>query len=106
MGKNAIDLDEKSFDDFIRKGVVVIDFWATWCGPCKIMGPIFEEAAGELKGKAKFGKVDVDANHEIAEKFEIRSIPTTMFFKDGEQVDMHVGVLDKKELVKVVKEIK
>lgn len=106
MGKNTTDLDKKSFDEFVKKGVSVIDFWASWCGPCKIMGPIFEEAAAELKGKVKFGKVDVDANHALAEKFEIRSIPTTMFFNDGEQVDMHVGVLDKKELIKIVKEIK
>lgn len=106
MGKNTTDLDGKNFDAFVKKGVSVVDFWAAWCGPCKIMAPIFDEAAGELKGKVNFGKVDVDSNHELAMKFGVMSIPTMIFFKDGEIVDQDVGVLDKKELMKKVSDIK
>ena len=106
MAKNTTDLDKKSFDAFVKNGISVVDFWATWCGPCKIMGPIFEEAAGELKGKVSFGKVDVDSNHDLAQKFEVMSIPTTIFFKDGEVVDQEVGVSSKKELIKKIKDIK
>lgn len=106
MTKNAIHLDDANFDEFVKKGVAVVDFWAEWCGPCRIMGPIFEDAADELKGKIKFGKVDVDSNQELAQRFEVMSIPTLVFFKDGEQVDQAVGVLSKKDLIARLKEIK
>src|SRR3989344_262562 len=89
------EVKEKEFSDFIKKGVVVVDFWAEWCGPCKIMSPIFDEVAGEMKGKANFGKVDVDANQDLAQEYEVMSIPTTILFKNGEQSDRFVGVIDK-----------
>ncbi len=105
MGKNSSELNEENFDDFISKGIAVVDFWADWCGPCKIMGPIFEEAAGSLKGKVKFGKVDVDANSELSQRFEVMSIPTMIFFRNGEPADRVVGVIEKEDLLKRIEEI-
>ena|SRR3989338_7771026 len=105
MGKNTTEVDSKGFRKFVKDGLVAVDFWAAWCGPCKIMGPIFDSVAGELKHKAKFGKLDVDANHEIAQEFNVRSIPTIIFFKDGEMVDQAIGVLDKEELIDKINEL-
>lgn len=105
MAKNSSELNEGNFDDFISGGVSVVDFWADWCGPCKIMGPIFEEAAESLKGKVKFGKVDVDSNSDLSQRFEVMSIPTMIFFKDGEVADRVVGVIEKEDLLKRIEEI-
>ncbi len=85
-------LTEDDFDDFISSGNVIIDFYADWCGPCKIMAPHFQKASEEIKN-VKFGKIDVDAESDIAQRFQIMSIPTSIFFKDGEQVDRHTGAL-------------
>ena len=98
-------LDSKNFDSFIKDDKVVVDFWAEWCGPCKMMSPIFEEAAVEMKGEAKFGSVDVDGNQETAQKFGVMSIPTLIFFRDGKQVERVTGVVDKEDLIKKVEEI-
>ncbi len=95
-------LDEKSFDAFVKKGNVVIDFYADWCGPCKVLGPIFDEASGKIKD-AKFGKVDIDKNQKLAGRFQVMSIPTLLFFKDGEQVDRHSGVMRVEEIEKKIK---
>ena len=100
------EISSDEFDKFIRDDKTVIDFWAPWCGPCKIIGPIFEEAAIDLKDKAKFGKVNVDESSDLAQRFGIMSIPTIMFFRDGQPVDKVVGVLLKEELIKRVKEIR
>jgi thioredoxin 1 len=70
---------------------VVIDFWATWCGPCRMVGPIIEELAGEYDGRVVIGKCDVDENTDLPEQFGIRNIPTVMFFKNGQLVDKQVG---------------
>lgn len=75
--------------------VTVVDFWAEWCGPCKAIGPIIEELASEYNGKAKIGKVNVDHNQDISIKYGIRSIPTILFFKNGEVVDKQVGAASK-----------
>ncbi len=99
MSKHARDLSFETFDSFIGKGISVVDFWAAWCGPCKIMGPIFEEVAGMMGNKFNFGKVDVDKEGELAQKFRVISISTLIFFKNGEVVDKVVGVLGKEELV-------
>jgi len=99
-------LDSSNFDDFVKEDKVVIDFWAEWCGPCKMMSPIFEEASEELKDKAKFGSVNVDKNQELAQKFGVMSIPTLLFFRDGQPVDKAVGVLQKDEIAKKIKDIK
>ena len=106
MAGNVLELDSKNFDKFIKEDKVVVDFWAEWCGPCKMMAPIFEESSEELKDKAKFGKVDVDKNSDLAQRFQVMSVPTTIFFRDGQQVDRAVGMLQKSDLAKKIKEIK
>lgn len=83
---------DASFDADVASGTVIVDFWAPWCGPCLMMGPTIEKLAGDYAGKAKVGKVNVDENPEMANKYGIRSIPALMFFKGGEVVDMMVGV--------------
>ena len=82
------------------KGLVLVDFFATWCGPCRMMAPIIEELAGEYEGKAKIGKLDVDQSPEMAEKYGVQSIPTLIFFKDGEVVDNLLGFQSKENLTK------
>jgi len=80
------------------KGLKVVDFWAEWCGPCRLVGPVIDELSQEYDGKALIGKVDVDKNPEISMKYGVRSIPTILFIKDGEVVDKHVGVATKASL--------
>ncbi len=79
-------------------GVAVVDFWAEWCGPCRMISPIIEELATEYDGKAVIGKVNVDHNPEISTKYGVRSIPTILILKNGEVVDKHVGVTTKQQL--------
>ena len=97
------ELDEKNFDSFIAKGNCVVDFWAEWCGPCKIMAPEFEKAAKEIKN-IKFGKVNVDSNYELAGRFKVMAIPTTIFFKNKEQVDRTTGAISFKDIKKKIEE--
>lgn len=95
MGK-AIEITDANFDEIIASDQpVMIDFWAEWCGPCKMIGPIVEELAGEFEGKAVIGKLDVQENSQIPARFGVRNIPTLLFFKNGQLVDKQVGVVPK-----------
>ena len=85
-------------------GLVLVDFWATWCGPCQIVAPILEQLAGEYAGKAKVAKVDVDANQRTAMRFNVRSIPSILFFKNGQHVDTVVGAVPKATLEGKIKQ--
>lgn len=81
---------------------VLVDFYADWCGPCKMQAPVLKEAAGELKGKAKIIKIDVDKNQEIANKYQIRGVPTLILFKKGQPVWRQSGVIGKQQILNVV----
>ena len=91
------ELTSKEFQDTIAKGNAVIDFWAPWCGPCRMMAPVFEETGKEHKGTV-FAKVNVDENNDIAGAMAVRGIPTIIFFKDGQEIGRHVGYADKRTL--------
>jgi len=94
MGK-YIELTNDNFESTIAKGVSMVDFWAPWCGPCRMIAPVVDELAEEFEGKANICKVNTDEQQEIAAKYGIRSIPTILFFKDGEMVDQMVGAASK-----------
>jgi thioredoxin 1 len=97
--KDIITLTTGNFVDETSKGIVMVDFWATWCMPCKAMAPVIEEIAIQTKGKVKVGKVDIDKNGRLANQFGIQSIPTVMIFKDGKLMETFVGVQSKASLV-------
>ena len=96
-----VELTEESFEQEVLKATipVLVDFWAAWCGPCKMIAPIVEELATEYEGKLKIGKVDVDNHQKIAMQYGIRSIPTLLVFKGGKVVEQIVGAAPKKTLV-------
>jgi thioredoxin len=92
--------DDNFQNEVIKSNVpVLIDFWATWCGPCKMIAPIVEELAGEYDGKLKIGKIDVDENQQTSIKFGVRSIPTLLIFKNGELKDTIIGAVPKSHIV-------
>jgi len=86
-----------------NSGVVVVDFFATWCGPCKMLAPVFEQAGEEMKNDATFVKVDIDQSLELAQQFRISTVPTMMIFKDGKPVESLVGFMPKEAIVQKVK---
>ena len=102
----ALNIESKNFAEVINSDKpVLIDFWAAWCGPCRVIGPTIEELAEEYDGKAIVGKIDVDAQPDLAMKFNVRSIPTLLFFKDGEVVERQVGVSNKSQLAGKLEEL-
>ncbi|HSW87599.1 MAG TPA: thioredoxin [Candidatus Saccharimonadales bacterium] len=100
-------LTDQNFTDEVEKATmpVLVDFWAPWCGPCKIVGPIVEELAKEYVGKLKVGKMDVDQNPQISGKYGIMSIPSLMFFKNGQVVKTIIGAQGKEALKKAIDEV-
>ena len=95
-------ISQANFDEEIKEGIVVVDFWATWCGPCKMLGSVLEEVSKELEDKAKFTKIDVDANSMIASQYKITNIPTVLVFKNGEVVDEMSGFKPKAAVIDLV----
>lgn len=96
----TVKIDNSNFEEGVIRSTepVVVDFWAEWCGPCKMIGPALEEISAELNGKVKIAKVNVDENPEIAARYGIRSIPTLIMFKNGEVADMRIGAQPKTAL--------
>ena len=100
--EHTIELNDRNFDAVTSKGVTLVDFWAPWCAPCRIQGPIVNELADEIEDKAKECKMDVDQNQKTAAKYGIRSIPTIMIFKNGKMMKQLVGVKSKPQLLKEI----
>jgi thioredoxin 1 len=103
-GKNIIELTDANFDQEVLKSTepVLVDFTATWCGPCKMLTPIVEKIADETAGKYKVGKLDIDDAPGITQRYGIRGVPTVMVFKNGEKTGQHVGVTNKETLLKLL----
>jgi thioredoxin 1 len=100
MAEGVIELTSNTWDSEVLQGngLVMVDFWAVWCGPCRMIAPSVEELAKEYAGKVKVGKLNTDENSDIASKYKIMGIPTIMFFKDGQKVDQIVGAVPKPQL--------
>ncbi|MCJ7730314.1 MAG: thioredoxin [Sedimentisphaerales bacterium] len=107
MADNVLELTDADFDEVIHKSdvPVLVDFWAPWCGPCKMMAPIIEEVAKDFSGKAKIGKLNTDEARDSAMEFGISAIPTLILFKDGQVHKKWVGLTSKKELSSAIDEL-
>ena len=96
----ALEVTDAKFEELVNAGKpMVLDFWAEWCGPCRMVSPIIDELATEYEGKVTIGKMDVDNNNDVVAQFGIRNIPTVLFFKDGKLVDKQVGAAQKSAFV-------
>ena len=96
----ALEVTDANFEELVNAGKpMVLDFWADWCGPCRMVSPIIDELATEYEGKVTIGKMDVDNNNDVVAQFGIRNIPTVLFFKDGKLVDKQVGAAQKSAFV-------
>ncbi|HBV22212.1 MAG: thioredoxin [Jeotgalicoccus sp.] len=96
------DVNDAGFKEEVGSGLTLVDFWAPWCGPCKMIAPILEELAPEVEGKANIAKLNVDDNQATASEYEVMSIPTLILFKDGEPVDKVVGFQPKEQLAALI----
>ena len=103
-GKNVLEFTEKNFDSDVLKSdtPVLVDFTATWCGPCKALAPIVEKIADEFVGKVKVGKVDIDANLQVTAKYGVRSVPTVLVFKGGQKAGQLIGLTTRDKLVQLL----
>lgn len=104
-GEHILTLTDDNFDEQIKKleGPVLVDFWAAWCAPCKLIAPSLEEISDEMAGQVNVGKVNVDEHGDVATRFGIRSIPTLMVFKDGKVVDQMIGAVPKTQIVDLIR---
>lgn len=100
--ENVKILSDANFDKTVKSGIALVDFWAAWCGPCRVQGPIVDEVADEIGDKANVCKVDIDKNQQTARKYGIKNIPTILLFKDGKPVEKFVGVKPKGVLIKSI----
>ena len=95
---NATELTQENFKDTVANGVTLVDFWAEWCGPCRMIAPVLDQLGGEYEGKAAIAKVNVDEAADLAQEFSVQSIPTLLIMKDGQEVNRFIGVTSKGEL--------
>lgn len=102
---NVIHLDDGNFDETIRSGVTLVDFYADWCGPCRMIAPIIIELANEIGDRAKIGKLDIESAQETTARFQVTSIPTIIIFKDGQEAKRVVGLRDKEALLALIDEV-
>ena len=103
-GKNVLEFTDGNFDSEVIHSTVpvLVDFTATWCGPCKALAPIVEKVADDFAGKVKVGKLDIDANQEMTKKYGVRSVPTVLVFKGGEKIGQYVGLTSREKLVQLL----
>ncbi len=101
--KNILTLTEKNFQQQTKNKVVIVDFWAAWCAPCRMMAPILNDVANELSGNAAVGKINIEEQKSLADKFKVRSIPTLILFENGKEVKRFVGIKQKDFLLKEIK---
>ena len=104
---SLLHMNSEDFENIVlnKKENAIVDFWATWCGPCKMLGPTIEEIAGELDGKIAVGKVDVDENRELSIKYGVMSITTVIYFKNGEEAARLIGVQSKEKLIETANKL-
>jgi thioredoxin 1 len=103
--KNIVILDSGNYQHQLKSGIALVDFWASWCMPCKMMAPILNDLAAEIDGKAKICKVDVQEHQDISAKFSVRNIPTLILFKNGKEINRFVGVKSKDFLMKEINKV-
>jgi thioredoxin 1 len=99
---NLMELNESNFDKETAEGITLVDFWAPWCGPCKMLGPVLEKVAEELGDKVLIAKINVDESPKLAQKFGVRSIPAIFILKNGKSVNQFVGLQDKGKLIQAI----